>query len=256
MPAKPRRGRSIPAFVACFYAGVLVGWVLRDVGKIAIADPAQSGEAEAGRSRIERVLPATERDAGGGIVPGLPAQGLKSNDRLDGADAGVVATTGSPAVPDKPGVRSDPIAELRRRHLRLPIDDAKIDAMRGSFSERRGGGSRGHEAVDILAKRNTPIHAVDDGTIARLFESNAGGLTIYQFDPTRRFNYYYAHLESYAPGLHDGQPVSRGEVIGYVGTSGNAPPNTPHLHFAISELGPERRWWEGNPLDPYLVFSN
>ena len=257
MPAKTsRRGRLIPAFVACFYAGVLVGWVLRDVGKIAITDPAESGNAPVERSRIERVLPATERDAGGGIVPGLPAQGLKTDNRpLDGADAGVIATTGSPEVADTPAIRADSIAELRRRNLRLPIDDAKVDAMRGSFSERRGGGSRGHEAVDILAKRNTPIHAVEDGTIAKLFESKAGGLTIYQFDPTRRFNYYYAHLERYAPGLREGQAVSQGEVIGYVGTSGNAPPNTPHLHFAISELGPDRRWWEGTPLDPYLIFG-
>jgi murein DD-endopeptidase MepM/ murein hydrolase activator NlpD len=106
----------------------------------------------------------------------------------------------------------------------------------------------------MMAARNTPIHAVDHGTIAKLFVSNAGGLTIYQFDQSGRFCYYYAHLERYAFGLEEGQRVLRGEVIGYVGTSGNAPLGAPHLHLAISVLGPDRSWWQGNPLDPYLVF--
>ncbi len=129
-----------------------------------------------------------------------------------------------------------------------------MDAMEGGFGERRGGGGRGHEAVDILAPRHTPVHAVEGGRIAKLFFSKAGGTTIYQFDPTERFCYYYAHLDRYADGLREGQEVSAGDVIGYVGTSGNAPPNTPHLHFAIFELTDARRWWEGRPLDPYLVY--
>jgi murein DD-endopeptidase MepM/ murein hydrolase activator NlpD len=95
---------------------------------------------------------------------------------------------------------------------------------------------------------------VESGTIAKLFVSKAGGNTIYQFDPTGRFCYYYAHLERYADGLREGQRISRGDVIGYVGTSGNAPRNTPHLHFAISELTVDRRWWQGRTIDPYLVF--
>ena len=109
--------------------------------------------------------------------------------------------------------------------------------------------------MDILAPRNTPVHAVEDGAIARLFNSKAGGITLYQFDPMGRFCYYYAHLERYAPGLREGQRVSRGDVIGYVGTSGNAPPNTPHLHFAIFELDADRRWWKGRALDPYEIFQ-
>ena len=143
---------------------------------------------------------------------------------------------------------------LRQYGLRVPIDDADVERLKGMFGESRGGNPR-HEAVDILAPRDTPIHAVGDGTIAKLFTSQAGGLTIYQFDPERRFCYYYAHLERYATGLADGQRVTRGEVIGFVGTSGNAPPNTPHLHFAIFELDAERQWWSGRPIDPYLVFK-
>jgi murein DD-endopeptidase MepM/ murein hydrolase activator NlpD len=147
---------------------------------------------------------------------------------------------------------SDPVAELRRRRLRLPIDGAAVDLMKGDFIEPRG--PRRHEAVDILAPRHTPIRAVDGGSIARLFYSKAGGTTIYHVDSSGRFVYYYAHLEKYARGLHEGQQVVRGQVLGYVGTSGNAPADTPHLHFTVLELAAGKRWWEGRPIDPYLVF--
>jgi lipoprotein-anchoring transpeptidase ErfK/SrfK len=149
----------------------------------------------------------------------------------------------------------DPVDELRHKHLRLPIDGTKPEAMKGEFTERRQGGDHGHEAVDILAPRGTPVHAVDNGTIAKLFQSKQGGKTIYQFDETGRFCYYYAHLQRYAEDLREGRPVNAGDVIGYVGTSGNAPPNTPHLHFAVFELTPEWKWWKGRPIDPYLVFN-
>ena len=146
------------------------------------------------------------------------------------------------------------IAALRHRGLRAPIDGVDVERLKGMFGESRSG-SPIHEAVDIVAPRNTPVHAVDDGTIAKLFTSLAGGLTIYQYDPDQRFCYYYAHLERHAPGLLEGQLVQRGDVIGFVGTSGNAPPDTPHLHFAIFELGADRRWWSGRPIDPYLVLK-
>jgi murein DD-endopeptidase MepM/ murein hydrolase activator NlpD len=167
------------------------------------------------------------------------------------------AATAPPEVrrPAAAAENTDPVVELRRRDLRLPVDGAVVERMKGGFAERRDAGGRGHEAVDILAPRNTPVHAVESGTIEKLFFSDAGGTTIYQFDPTGRFSYYYAHLERYADGLHEGQPIAKGQVIGYVGTTGNAPRNTPHLHFAIFELTPERRWWQGKPLDPYEVFK-
>ncbi len=165
-----------------------------------------------------------------------------------------VGTSGSRATSPAQAESADvaDIVELRSRHLLVPVEGADVERWKGSFAETHNGHL--HEAVDILAPRNTPIHAVDDGRIAKLFESRDGGLTVYQLDPTGRFIYYYAHLERYAD-VHDGDPVTRGEVIGYVGTSGNAPPNTPHLHFAIVRVSDPRRWWEGRPLDPYLVFS-
>jgi murein DD-endopeptidase MepM/ murein hydrolase activator NlpD len=145
------------------------------------------------------------------------------------------------------------IDALRQRDLRVPIDGATVESMRGGFDERRDAGSRSHEAVDLLAPRNTPVHAVENGTIAKLFHSKEGGNTIYQYDPTGRFCYYYAHLERYAK-VREHEAITRGDVIGFVGTSGNAPANTPHLHFAIFELTPERHWWQGTPIDPYLAF--
>ena len=153
----------------------------------------------------------------------------------------------------KPPSETDAIAYLRHRNLHLPVANVGPEDLRSSFNEKRGG-SRQHEAIDILSPRNTPIEAVDDGCVARLFDSKAGGITLYQFDPTLTYTYYYAHLERYADELEEGDPVRRGQVIGYVGTSGNAPPNTPHLHFAIFITGVEKRWWEGSPIDPFDVW--
>jgi murein DD-endopeptidase MepM/ murein hydrolase activator NlpD len=136
----------------------------------------------------------------------------------------------------------------------MPIDGADVETLKGGFAERRPG--HAHEAADLLAPRNTPVHAVDAGTVAKLFVSRAGGNTIYQFDPTGRVCYYYAHLQRYAGGLHEGDSVARGQVIGYVGTSGNATPAAPHLHFAVFELTADRRWWQGRAIDPYRLFKD
>jgi peptidoglycan LD-endopeptidase LytH len=144
------------------------------------------------------------------------------------------------------------VSALRARRLTMPVQGVAPAALVPSFEETRG--DRPHEALDIMAPAGTPVVAVEDGTIAKLFPSEAGGLTVYQFDPSRAVAYYYAHLARYAPGLEEGTTVARGQVIGYVGSSGNADPEAPHLHFAIFRLGPERRWWEGTAIDPYHVL--
>jgi murein DD-endopeptidase MepM/ murein hydrolase activator NlpD len=165
-------------------------------------------------------------------------------------DRDIAGTTGGgPAIAPPP---HSP-AELAERDLEIPVEGVGADQLRRSFDEARGA-TRRHEAIDILAPRNTPVRAVEDGVIARLFQSKAGGMTIYQFDPTEQYCYYYAHLERYADGLREGARVRKGQVIGYVGTSGNAPKDTPHLHFAVFRLTAEKRWWEGTPIDPYDVF--
>lgn len=224
-PKGQQRGGVVPTLAACFLIGIVVGWWLR------------SGAP----------MPAVSNAAPEAVVRALKPKETGK----------VAATTGEPLVaPASPTSlpAAGAIADLSDHGLRLPIDDANVEAMKGDFGEGRDAGGRPHEAVDILAPRHTPIHAVEDGTIAKLFDSKAGGTTIYQYDPSGRFCYYYAHLERYAPGLRDGQRVSRGDVIGYVGTSGNAPANTPHLHFAVFELDADRHWWKGRAIDPYLIF--
>jgi murein DD-endopeptidase MepM/ murein hydrolase activator NlpD len=230
-PKPRRRGRLIPAFIACFYAGVAVGWCVH--AAFTPDRPSAAVESRPAATTGEKEVRPTSAP---------PLAGPST------------ATSGAASPIEEPIIGADPVAELRRRNLQLPIDDARVSAMEGDFGERRGGGSRGHEAVDILVPRHTPIRAVDDGTIARLFHSAAGGTTIYQFDPQGRYCYYYAHLERYADGLRDGMRVSKGDVIGFVGTTGNAPRDTPHLHFAIFKLTDQKRWWDGRPVDPYLVF--
>jgi murein DD-endopeptidase MepM/ murein hydrolase activator NlpD len=168
----------------------------------------------------------------------------------------VTTGTEEPGAAATAGVAADPeedVVVLRRRSLLLPVAGIERTALTPTFDDPRSG-NRAHEALDIMAPRGTPVVAVEAGTIAKLFTSRLGGLTIYQFDPSGTYCYYYAHLDAYAPGVDPGDRIERGQVIGYVGTSGNAPPNAPHLHFAIFRLGPEQRWWEGDPIDPYLVL--
>jgi murein DD-endopeptidase MepM/ murein hydrolase activator NlpD len=148
----------------------------------------------------------------------------------------------------------DAVDELRKRHLTVPVQGVSRERLRDSFGDRRGPDRR-HEALDILAPRDTPVLAVEDGTIARLFLSKPGGITVYQYDPSGRYAYYYAHLARYATGLTENSAVDRGQVIGYVGTTGNAPPDTPHLHFAIFELAGRGRWWDGTAIDPYPILE-
>lgn len=145
--------------------------------------------------------------------------------------------------------------DLRQRKLSLPIVSLKSGDIHDTFHQARGSGERIHEATDIMAPRGTPVVAMDDGVIQKLFHSKPGGVTIYLFDNVKRYCFYYAHLDRYAEGLREGMNVRRGDMIGYVGSTGNADPGAPHLHLAVLELGPEKKWWEGNtPIDPYPVL--
>jgi murein DD-endopeptidase MepM/ murein hydrolase activator NlpD len=163
----------------------------------------------------------------------------------------------TPATAGTSGTLSgnDAIADLRSRDLLFPVDGVSPDDVADTFDDPRGS-ARSHEALDIMAPRHTPVRSVEDGRIARLFTSQAGGLTIYVFDPTETYCYYYAHLDRYAPGLKEGQAVSRGQMLGYVGSTGNASESAPHLHFAIFELTSERQWWKGEPINPYPVLRD
>lgn len=185
---------------------------------------------------------AAPPDAGAGLQAGPDT----TRALHDPAEPQPVATTGA--------ATNDSVETLKERELSIPVEGVSAAALHDSFADSRDG-TRAHEAIDIMAPRGTPVHATEDGVIQKLFTSKAGGLTIYQFDPTATFAYYYAHLDAYAPGVHEGQAVSRGDVIGYVGSTGNASPDAPHLHFAIFRLTPEHQWWKGDPIDPYPVLK-
>jgi murein DD-endopeptidase MepM/ murein hydrolase activator NlpD len=136
----------------------------------------------------------------------------------------------------------------------LPVAGIKPSQLTDTFNQARGS-ERRHEALDIMAARGTPVVAAVDGKVEKLFTSKQGGLTIYEFDPNATYAYYYAHLDRYAVGLVEGMPLKRGDVIGYVGSTGNANPEAPHLHFAIFELGPEKHWWQGTAINPYPLLT-
>jgi peptidoglycan LD-endopeptidase LytH len=150
--------------------------------------------------------------------------------------------------------RSTPSAEiLAQRPLLVPVIGIAPARLSDNFEQSRG--SRKHEAIDILAPMGTPVVAVEDGRIAKLFTSKGGGLTVYHYDPSGQLAYYYAHLQRYADGLREGQQVRRGDVIGYVGVTGNSDPGAPHLHFAVFRLGTPPKWWEGEAVNPYPALS-
>jgi len=138
--------------------------------------------------------------------------------------------------------------------LLVPVQGVAAGDLHDTFGDARGS-ERSHEALDIMAPAGTPVLAVADGHIEKLFDSDRGGLTLYQFEPSGRWSYYYAHLQAYAPGLAEGAALKRGQVIGYVGSTGNADPAAPHLHFAVFALTPERQWWTGTPVNPYPLLG-
>jgi murein DD-endopeptidase MepM/ murein hydrolase activator NlpD len=235
--------------VRTFTAGAACGFV---AGAFAVTVLLwQAGYARSS-SQTDDGRPATQAAAARKWLEALDDAGPGVLENEDGRTAAIGRTT--PAAPSPAPAAMGPTVgdagELSGRQLEMPVEGVDRSKLTSQFHQQRGS-TREHEAIDILAPRNTPVHAVEGGRIARLFFSKLGGITIYQFDPTERYCYYYAHLERYADDLREGQPVQKGQVIGYVGTSGNAPPETPHLHFAVFRLTAEKHWWEGTPLDPY-----
>jgi murein DD-endopeptidase MepM/ murein hydrolase activator NlpD len=149
---------------------------------------------------------------------------------------------------------SNDFAVLASRNLGLPLPNLKRAAIpRDTFGERRANGKR-HEATDIMAPRGTPVLAIGDGTVTKLFYSRFGGNTVYEFDPTQTYCYYYAHLDRYAAGTREGMSVHKGDVLAYVGSTGDASPDAPHLHLAIFRLNPGKLWWEGTAINPYPLL--
>ena len=172
-------------------------------------------------------------------------------------DTGIAAavradTTPPSALPDS--VPATPIASdetpILRRELGVPVAGITAKSLHDTFNELRGG-TRPHEALDIMAPRGTPVLSAADGRVLKLFNSKPGGLMVYAVDSTERYILKYGHLDAYAPGLADGQPLKRGQQIGIVGTTGNAASGAPHLHFAMARAGDLKQWWLGAAVNPF-----
>ncbi|MDF1503197.1 M23 family metallopeptidase [Roseisolibacter sp. H3M3-2] len=194
--------------------------------------------------------------AGAPLTPGDSAAGATPKktplDSLSGlgVEPGATAARGAP-----PAAGPADVAALRGK-LAVPVRGVAATALRDDFDQARGGGSRRHEALDILAPRGTPVVAATDGRVVKLFDSEAGGLTVYQADASNRYVLLYGHLDRYEPGIAEGQAVRQGQVIGYVGSTGNASADAPHLHFAVARSADPARWWgSGTPVNPYLLLK-
>jgi murein DD-endopeptidase MepM/ murein hydrolase activator NlpD len=145
---------------------------------------------------------------------------------------------------------------LRALRLMVPVAGTKPERLSNTFYAQRGtAGIRDHMAIDIMAPKGTPVLAAVDGEILRVTTNELGGKTIYATDPGRRFVYYYAHLDRYEGRTKPGAIVKQGTVLGYVGTTGNAPKNAPHLHFQVMRMIGGKQWWEGPAVNPYGMFA-
>jgi len=201
--------------------------------------------------------PATQVAATAPAAPGIPASQIDGQlppapvvvPNLEDADLPLRPT------PDATAAAGAAAPTTMPGKLLVPVQGIKSAQLTDTFYQPRGE-QRQHEALDIMAPTGTPVVAVADGKVAKLFHSKPGGLTVYQFDPTGQFAYYYAHLDRYADGIAEGMEVKRGTLIGYVGVTGNSDPNAPHLHFAVVALTPEKQWWKGTPLNPFPLMSD
>lgn len=158
------------------------------------------------------------------------------------------------AEPQAPPTKAE--LEIGPAGLAIPVAGIKPDALADTYTQSRSGGARVHNAIDIMAPHGTPVVAAAPGTVEKLFDSKGGGgITAYVRSPDGKWIFYYAHLQAYAPGLREGQAVKRGDAIGTVGSTGNADPAGPHLHFAINRMAPGERWHDGTPINPYPLLA-
>ncbi len=166
----------------------------------------------------------------------------------------------TPAAVPAPAPAPTPETEITanfvgRIELIIPVAGVRQDQLLDTFDDARSEG-RVHDALDIMAPAGTPVLAATDGKILKLFQSDRGGTTIYQLSPDEKTVYYYAHLQRYADELSEGSFVRQGDVIAYVGDTGNAGPGNYHLHFSISVLSDPKRYWEGAAINPYPLLRS
>lgn len=225
--------------------GVLLGaaagwWLRRDAEPLAAVVAAPAAHAEnAALSPGATTLALT-------TAPTVPATSAQPS-----FAAAAVAAPAAAAALQPPSAMA---TTARPSGLLLPVQGIPASALRDTFTDARSEG-RVHDAIDIMAPTGTPVLAVADGQVEKLFDSERGGLTVYQFEPSGKWCYYYAHLDRYADGLAEKKMIKRGEVIGYVGATGNANADAPHLHFEVHVLGPEKQWWKGASINPFPLLT-
>ena len=255
-PAAPEIAAAAPAPAAPVVAAAPVAPAVSPA--VAPAEPALAAASAPGPDTAAMgAAPAASASTPAATPQGTAAPTEMSTVTQPGASTPAASGKGQKVSTALPQVRDPGDARgaqlLAQRSLLLPVVGLAPGALADTYDQGRG--KRKHEATDILAPAGTPVVAVDDGRIAKLFTSKAGGLTIYEYDVPRQLAYYYAHLQGYAPTLREGMDVKRGDLIGYVGTTGNADVNTPHLHFAVFRLGNPPQWWKGEPVNPYPALS-
>ena len=241
MPAESSRGKGIAVFLLGLVAGALaLYYFLWRTGGLTPGHPLARTTADIASGRGQSAPRATRPPETPSLVTAPPE-----------ATAVAGKPSGGPEI-TPPAVSFTPLAgfTLGREPLVMPVEGARAADLRDSFEEARGSAGR-HEAIDIPAPRGTPVVAAADGSIEKLFTSDQAGLTVYEFDRERGYCYYYAHLDRYDENIKEKQLVRRGDRLGYVGSTGDAPAEAPHLHFAIFRLGPEKQWWVGTPVNPY-----
>ena len=227
----------------------------RDVGRIEIISYVQCALVAA----MALAAVAMARGYGGpAVAPTSPADSAAVADSIQasapaaGADS---ATVDAPIpLPSGTEVVTQADIDLLVREIAMPLDGIDPAALRSNFLERRGGGTRQHQALDIMATRGTPVRSATPGRVVKLFTSINGGLMVYAADSSERFVLLYAHLDRYAPGLTDSTRLARGQVIGFVGSTGNDSPIAPHLHFAIARSADVKRWSRGKAIDPWPIL--
>jgi uncharacterized membrane protein len=227
----------------------------RDVGRIEVISYVECALV------IAMVFAAVAMARGLGMPTGTVGAGsIAPTDSLtalgDSASAGVAASKSVRAASGDvaPRAASPADIDVLASELAMPLAGIDPSKLRSNFNDLRGGVRR-HEALDIMAPRRTPILSAASGRVLKLFTSKAGGLMVYAADSAEEFIIMYAHLDAYAPGLRDESPLTRGQLIGYVGSTGNASPLAPHLHFALARSGSVAQWWKGIPLDPLPVLQ-
>jgi murein DD-endopeptidase MepM/ murein hydrolase activator NlpD len=159
----------------------------------------------------------------------------------------------APSIAEASNVTDSDVDYLASRNLLIPLKGISASQLHDTFKESRSEG-RQHDALDVKAPQGTPVLATTDGVVTKLFQSERGGITLYQLDPSGRYVYYYAHLMRYEDGIAEGKQLRRGDVIAYVGDTGNAGAGNYHLHFAISKITAPGKWSGGDPINPYPLL--